>query len=45
MNLVHSGEHLESPLAAQDAGVASLQEFLVQRGEGARPRPNGHGVH
>ena len=40
--LVNSREHLESLLAAQEAGVASLQEFLVRRQAGrAAPRPNG----
>ena len=43
--LVNSREHLESLLAAQEEGVASLQEFLNRRGEAKRPRPNGHGVH
>jgi methylamine dehydrogenase accessory protein MauD len=31
--LVNSREHLESLLAAQEAGVASLQEFLARRQE------------
>ena len=40
--LVNSREHLESLLTAQEAGVASIQEFLKEsRGTQARPRPNG----
>jgi methylamine dehydrogenase accessory protein MauD len=45
--LVNSREHLESLLAAQEAGVASLQEFLVRRQEGRAPaaKANGQSVH
>jgi methylamine dehydrogenase accessory protein MauD len=44
--LVNSREHLESLLAAQEAGVASLQEFLIKRQAAPAPvRPDGHSVH
>jgi methylamine dehydrogenase accessory protein MauD len=44
--LVNSREHLESLLAAQEAGVASLQEFLIKRQAAPTPvRPDGHSVH
>lgn len=43
--LVNSREHLESLLAAQEAGVASLQEFLVKRQAVPAVRPDGQSVH
>jgi methylamine dehydrogenase accessory protein MauD len=43
--LVNSREHLESLLAAQEAGVASLQEFLMKRQSVPAVRPDGHSVH
>jgi methylamine dehydrogenase accessory protein MauD len=44
--LVNSREHLESLLAAQEAGVASLQEFLVKRQAAiSAVRPDGQSVH
>jgi methylamine dehydrogenase accessory protein MauD len=44
--LVNSREHLESLIAAQEAGVASLQEYLVKRQDKLlAARANGQSVH